>query len=222
VLTGIYVPLDMAVLLCAAFAAAGLWLSGWRLNRRRDPSREQMHGVIKPHNLNHSLDVTMRRDTQRQTSHAVLHGRIDQFTTGSTPWSPDIMGEVRDHVAAVMRVGLRDLDRIELAEGDGFTIIIPGANERSAVKIAERLRRKLGQLHLPQLGAEARLTASFGVASNRFGENAEALEQRASRALDHALGRGFDLVVPASEIEEATLVPALPPFSSVTPAAVAA
>jgi GGDEF domain-containing protein len=60
---------------------------------------------------------------------------------------------------------------------------------------------------LPQLGAEARLTASFGVASDRFGESADVLEQRASRALDHALARGFDLVVPASEIEEDMLVP---------------
>ena len=135
-------------------------------------------------------------------------GQADRFRAGV-----ERSGAWREHIAAVMRTGLRRDDRVTLA-GEGFTIIVPGADERTAVNIAERLRRRIAQMRFPHLGGEARLSASFGVAADRKGDSADRIAARARHALQAALARGPDHVVPASEIEEVILLPAPPAASA--------
>lgn len=209
--SGIQLPLEVAAALCGLFALIGAGLGNWHAGRRNDPHRNPLNEMLKPENLGPAIDLAVHRDARRRASHAVLQGRIDQFAESGADWSADTHEQVREHVAAVMRVGLRRDDRITLAEGDGFTILVPGADERAAVHIADRLRRKVGNLHLPQLGEDFRLTASFGVAADRFGESREGLGRRAHRALGVAVEQGNDHVVPASEIEEIMLLPAPAP-----------
>jgi diguanylate cyclase (GGDEF)-like protein len=185
----------------------GGWLGHLRIARRlirRDPLKE----LFRPENLRPAVDLAHHRNARRNASHAVLHGRIDQFTTDRASWNDDTCEEVRAHVAAVMQVGLRRQDRIALGDGADFTILIPGADESAAMHIAQRLRRTLHQLRLPQLGHGVGLTASFGVAADRFGENHEGLDRRARRALAAAVAQGADQIVPASEVEETLLLPA--------------
>lgn len=208
-------PLELAVLLGAGCAAAGVWAGRALANRRLDPRRNPLRGLISPASLDNAINLAARRDALREGSHAMLHGRIDQLAMLRTAWSPDTRNQVEEHIAAVMRAGLRRGDRLAMgADGSGgerFTIVIPGADERAAVRIADRLRRSLSQLRLPQLGNEARLTASFGVAADRFGESDEGLDHRARKALDAA---DCDHVVPASEIEEVIYLPAPAPVAS--------
>lgn len=213
--TGIEIPLEAALLLSAVAAAAGVWAGRALANRRLDPRRNPLRELMKPAVLTQAIDLAARRDALREGSHAVLHGRIDQLSGLRTIWNADTRDQVHEHIAAVMRAGLRRNDRIALGASDGddarFTVLIPGADERAAVRIAERLRRSLAQLRLPQLGSGVPLTASFGVAADRFGEGPEGLDGRARRALDAAEA---DHVVPASEIEEIILLPAPAPAAS--------
>ena len=213
--SGIELPLELALVLCGVFAMVGVWLGHWRTSLRLDPRRIPLNDLLKPENLGPAIDLALHRNARRHASHAVLQGRIDQFADSRKGWSADTHEQVREHIAAVMRVGLRRDDRITMGagqmQGDGFATFIPGADERAAVHFADRLRRKLGGLHLPQFGDEIRLTASFGVAADHFGEDREGLGRRARRALDVAMARGMDYVVLASEIEEILLLPAPTP-----------
>ena len=213
--SGIDLPLEYAAVLCGLFAFLGAWLGHWRTARRLDPRRNVVRNMLKPENLGPAIDLAVQRDARRRSSQAVLHGRIDQLGDDRPDLNASTRDEVREHIAAVMRVGLRRDDRVTVAEGplagEGFTIVVPGADERAGVHIANRLRRRLGELHLPQMGDGVRLTASFGVAAGRFGQSGEGLGRSARRALDAALERGADHVVPASEIEEILLLPAPAP-----------
>lgn len=105
-----------------------------------------------------------------------------------------------------MRMSLRRDVRIAMvagnAQGDGFAILIPGADERAAVGVAERLRQKVAQLQLPRFHDEASLTISVGVAAGSIAESCEGIEARARRALEIALALRPDNVVPASAIAE--------------------
>lgn len=214
-MTGIEVPLEVAALLCAAFAVAGAWAGRWRDGRQPDHARGAPGGQLgplrKPEIFSKAIDLAARRNAMRAASQAVLHGRIDQLQSLGTLWHSDTRDEVREHVAAVMRASLRRGDGMAHAETDAFTITLSGADERAAVRIAERLRRELGQLRMPHVGNLAPLTASFGVAAERFGDGHESLARRARRALDAAVAKGQDHVVPASEIEEIMLLPAPTP-----------
>jgi diguanylate cyclase (GGDEF)-like protein len=218
VITGIEVPLELAALLCAASLAAGTLAGRARTNRRRErrlsDRNDPLAPLLRPEVLAGAIDMATRRNAARASSRAVLHGRIDQFSAHANNWSGETRREVREHVAAVMRAGLRRDDRIAVVEGDGFTIDVRGADERAAVRIANRLRHTLAQLHFPHLEGVSALTASFGVAAARFGEGDSGLGHRARQALDAAAMRGADIVVPASEIEEIMLLPAPSPSSS--------
>jgi diguanylate cyclase (GGDEF)-like protein len=220
-MTGIEVPLEVAALLCAGCTVAGVWAGRVRAHRRLDPRRSAAPGPLgalhKPEVFAKAVDLATRRNAMRAASQAVLHGRIDQLEVLGTLWNSDTHAEVREHVAAVMRAGLRRGDRMAHSEGNAFTITLTGADERAAVRIADRLRRRLAQLRLPQLGSEAALTASFGVAAERFGDGDDAIATRARRALDAAVAAGTDHVVPASEIEEIMLLPAPAPSSAAEP-----
>ncbi|WP_017666117.1 GGDEF domain-containing protein [Porphyrobacter sp. AAP82] len=217
-MTGIEVPLEVAAMLCAGCSAAGVLAGNLRAKRRLDPRRakpsDPLRALHKPEVLAEAVDLAARRNALRDGSQAVLHGRIDQLGALGTVWNSDTHAEVRAHVAAVMRASLRRGDRMAQGGKDGFTITIAGADERAAVRIADRLRRRLAQLRLPQLGSEAHLTASFGVAAKRFGDADDAIMRRARRALDEAVAKGADHVVPASEVEEIMLLPAPAPSSA--------
>jgi diguanylate cyclase (GGDEF)-like protein len=214
-MTGIEVPLEVAAILCAGCAVAGAWFAGMRAQRGLDPRRAVGTGPLgaihKPEIFSKAVDLAARRNAMRDASEAVLQGRIDQIEALGPLWNSETHAEVRAHVAAVMRASLRRGDRMAQAEGAGFTITLSGADERAAVRIADRLRRKLGQLRLPQVGSEAPLTASFGVAAEGFGDGDDSIARRARRALDAAVAKGADHVVPASEIEEIMLLPAPAP-----------
>jgi diguanylate cyclase (GGDEF)-like protein len=214
-MTGIEVPLEVAALLCAGCAAAGAWLASTRAQLRLAPrpaaAADPLGALHKPEVFAKAVDLATRRNALRAASQAVLHGRIDQIQTFGPVWTSDTRAEVREHVAAVMRASLRRGDRMAQAEGDAFTITLSGADERAGVRIADRLRRRLGQLHLPQIGSAARLTASFGVAAEGYGDGDDSIARRARRALDAAVAKGADHVVPASEIEEIMLLPAPAP-----------
>jgi GGDEF domain-containing protein len=223
-MTGIEVPLEVAALLCAGCAAAGVWAGRVGAHRRLNPRSDVAAGALgtltKPEVVTKAVDLATRRNVIRAAPQAVLHGRIDQIEALGTLWTSDTHAEVREHVAAVMRAGLRRGDRMAHGEGNAFTITLTGADERAAVRIADRLRHRLAQLRLPQLGNDGTLTASFGVAAERFGDDEDAIATRARRALDAAVAKGTDHVVPASETEEIMLLPA--PAPSPTPASLAA
>lgn len=204
-------PLEVAGLLCAGCIAAGLWGGRIHANSRVDRRRSPLDSLFKPDVLSEAVDLAARRNAMRAASHAVLQGRIDQFHTQGAHWSNDARAEVREHIAAVMRASLRRGDRMTQEEGNAFVITIAGADERAAINIADRLRRRLSQLSLPQLTGGGHVTASFGVASERFGDSEGAVAQRARRALEAAIAKGADHVVPASEIEEIMFLPAPAP-----------
>jgi diguanylate cyclase (GGDEF)-like protein len=214
VITGIEVPLELAALLCAGSMAFGAWggrLRSWlRPNSGRPRAHDPLAGIHKPEVFAQTIDLAARRNAARAGSQAMLYGRIDQFASLSHVWNSETRQEVREHVAAVMRAGLRRNDRITI-RGDNFTILVPGADERAAVRVADRLRHKLAQLVLPQLDVGARLSATFGVAARHAGDPDCELDLRARHALDAAMARGIDHVVPASEIEEIMLLPAPAP-----------
>lgn len=221
-MTGIEVPLEIVALLCAGCAAAGAWFASTRASRRLEPRRAADAGPLgaihSSEVFSKAVDLAARRNAMRAASQAVLHGQIDQIEKLGPLWNSDTRAEVSAHVAAVMRASLRRGDRMAQAEGAGFTITLSGADERAAMRIADRLRRRLGQLDLPQVGGETPLTASFGVAAEGFGEGGDSIARRARRALDAAVAKGADHVVPASEIEEIMLLPAPAPSPAGGPA----
>jgi diguanylate cyclase (GGDEF)-like protein len=212
VITGFEVPLEAAIAASLAALALGILAERSRFHRKLDDAVNPLAGLFAPGVLESAAEEANRRLAGRMASQAVLRGRIDQIAMLRTGWDSAARDQVLGHIASVMKAGIRREDRFELIEGEGFTIVMPGADEQAAMGVAERLRRALAHMTLPQSGMHYHFTASFGVAAGRSGDCGETLVARARAALEAAQKAGSDHVVAASEIEEIKFLPA--PHSS--------
>jgi diguanylate cyclase (GGDEF)-like protein len=212
VITGFEVPLEAAIAASLAALALGILAERSRFHRKLDDAVNPLAGLFAPGVLENAAEEANRRLAGRMASQAVLRGRIDQIAMLRTGWDSAARDQVLGHIASVMKAGIRREDRFELIEGEGFTIVMPGADEQAAMGVAERLRRALAHMTLPHSGTQNPFTASFGVAAGRSGDCGETLVARARAALEAAQKAGSDHVVAASEIEEIKFLPA--PHSS--------
>jgi GGDEF domain-containing protein len=65
-------------------------------------------------------------------------------------------------VDSTARLGDRAVDSAARFGGDEFVIILPQANTEGALLVAERLRSRIEEIHVPGFG---QVTSSFGVAT---------------------------------------------------------
>lgn len=205
------------LLVLAALTIAAL------LQRQRDRSTgDPLKGLYQSAPFADQDVLELDRRTKGVSALAVLHGRIDHFAQVGQVWGTKSRADAIEEVARVLRAGVRSSDDFATAdllvsdsevsreeERDGsFIIHAHGASEEEASGIAQRLRQTLAHMPLPGLGENVRLSASFGVAEQRAGEDNASLYARAHAALMGAQSAGEDAVLSASEWEEIKLLPA--------------
>jgi diguanylate cyclase (GGDEF)-like protein len=114
--------------------------------------------------------------------------------------------EVGDRVLCIVadrvRARARLFDTLVRSEGDRFTLVMPaapGADEQDrASALAERLRKEIGEEAMePVPGGFITQTLSLGVATWDGRETAEALRERATKALEDAKAKGKNRVTVA-------------------------
>jgi diguanylate cyclase (GGDEF)-like protein len=99
-------------------------------------------------------------------------------------------------VADVIRGGVRGTDVAGRYGGDEFIVLLPETEADGAVRVAEKLRRDIAQLSLPDTGQMVRSTVSIGVVSfPDDGRSAVELLRRADAAMYEAKRRGRDQIV---------------------------
>ena len=106
-------------------------------------------------------------------------------------------------VAELLREQLRPTDTVARYGGEEFTVLLPRSPRAEAIRIAERLRRRLSELRAGPAGATT--TGSFGLASwPEDGDKAAELIAAADAALYEAKRLGRDQIALASVREPAT------------------
>ena len=110
-----------------------------------------------------------------------------------------------------LRAELRAVDTAARFGGDEFVIILPQANPEGAMLVAERLRKRISQMEVPEFG---QVTASFGVATfPAHATSRDTLLVAADRALYNSKDAGrnrVSLPVEETEIELPPTAPAQP------------
>ncbi len=193
-------------------------LSGFVLTTRdvtdRRSLREQLEAQAETDALTGRANLTAMR---RQTSEslrvsesgkvAVMALDIDRFSR----FNDSLGHEAGDELLALASDALvrcvRPWDLVARISGDGFAILVMGANvERSVSRIQERVRRTLAGLVLAD-GREITLSASVGYAVNDSGtESAEELLRNADLAMSRARSsQGVDCLRFQNHMHEALL-----------------
>ena len=130
---------------------------------------------------------------------------IDHFKSVNDTWGHDVGDSVLAAVAREITKGVRSSDITGRWGGEEFIVIMPGADINVAWSTAERIRRKIMEME----GMPRTITASFGLAEYKHGEEFSETVSRSDKGLYKAKRNGRNQVVlylPGDEIEEDTAI----------------
>lgn len=121
---------------------------------------------------------------------------IDHFKSVNDKYGHDGGDIALRAVANIGNQALRRGDRVGRIGGEEFLVVLPGTEHRSALEIAERLRRSVEVTEFDKLLSGLRLTISLGVSEWKAGhESIDTLVKRADLALYEAKNGGRNRVV---------------------------
>ncbi|WP_296202145.1 GGDEF domain-containing protein [uncultured Hyphomicrobium sp.] len=148
-----------------------------------------------------AFDATMGRAiidcTQKKTPLSLIICDIDHFKRVNDAFGHQVGDEIIKMFSRVIESGVRDGDTVIRYGGEEFAIILPMADQDAAKTVAERVRRAFESKKLTIRETNQKvgqLTASFGVAQFRPGDDTEALVQRADAKLYDAKSAGRNRV----------------------------
>jgi diguanylate cyclase (GGDEF)-like protein len=130
-----------------------------------------------------------------QMAFALVMIDVDQFKRINDEYGHEGGDTALRMVALGLRRGLRQQDIVARWGGEEFIALLPDTAGPAAARVAEMLRKALGELQVDHGAQTIRVSASFGVAEHPPGQRLEATINAADRALYQAKQAGRDRVV---------------------------
>ena len=183
-----------------AFTVAAL-TSTWR---HREAStfdrsiRDPLTGVANRGHLLQTLTQLLAVPANNRKNLSVVLMDVDFFKQINDRYGHATGDQALVHVATTLQDSLRDNDLLGRYGGEGFLMLLPGANLSQAHNVAERCAEALRRNAMSIPGSPAiKLTASFGVSSTsgQAPMDAHTLIEEADRAMYTAKHEGRDRVV---------------------------
>jgi diguanylate cyclase (GGDEF)-like protein len=161
---------------------------------------DQLTGVANRRQLDAALTSELRRARQSDETLSVVMVDLDHFKSFNDRFGHQEGDAMLRAVGKLLSDLLRPTDTVARYGGEEFTLLLPATPKDEALRISERLRRRMAELASADTGRP--VTASFGVAS--FPEDAAeegALLSAADSALYAAKAAGRDRVQAARTTE---------------------
>jgi diguanylate cyclase (GGDEF)-like protein len=187
---------------------AGAALLAIRLKdrERERASRDGLTALYNRREFDRLLQAAVAREERQEGRFALLLLDIDHFKKLNDSFGHPSGDAALRNTARLLEKHLRKGDHAARYGGEEFAAILPGADEKGARQLAERIRRAVGEAEVEVApGQTARVTVSLGVGVwPDDGREPESLLAAADRALYAAKQGGRDRVVAASSVPPPT------------------
>ncbi|MEM7542313.1 MAG: diguanylate cyclase [Pseudomonadota bacterium] len=159
-------------------------------------ARDSLTSLLNHETVFERLNEELSAASRFKHDVAVLMIDIDHFKSVNDEFGHQLGDEVLVAVAQTLKNRLRQYDICGRYGGDEFIMVLGQTSREGAIKLAERLRKDIAELCIPNAPA-CRITASFGIAV--YDHKAAPLETRilvsySDRALYEAKGSGRNIV----------------------------
>ncbi len=161
-------------------------------------------GVANRKGLDEALSASLAEAVTEEEPLCLLLLDIDHFKRFNDEHGHLVGDQVLKLVARKIKETVRGRDFVARYGGEEFAVVLPGTLLSGAKSVAENIRRAFAQGRLRRVKTSTHLgtiTVSVGAAQYRHGESAEALLDRADRALYQAKESGRNRVVIETELE---------------------
>lgn len=163
---------------------------------------DELTGLFNRRHLDAALEGELERARRENAPLGVLMLDLDHFKAFNDRFGHPQGDALLRAVADLLREQLRPTDTVARYGGEEFTVLLPRSPRTEAIRIAERLRRRLSELRAGP--AQATTTGSFGLATwPEDGDKAAELIAAADAALYEAKRLGRDQIALASVGEPA-------------------
>jgi diguanylate cyclase (GGDEF)-like protein len=170
--------------------------------------RDGLTGLYNRREFNKLLQKTLANADRQGGGFALLLFDIDHFKKLNDTYGHPAGDAALRNTAQVLERHLRKGDQAARYGGEEFAAILPAADEKGAVQLAERVREAIESARVVFEGARLNVTVSLGVAVwPADGRDEEALVAAADRALYAAKQAGRNRVVAASTLPTPDLQP---------------
>jgi diguanylate cyclase (GGDEF)-like protein len=147
---------------------------------------DPLTGLYNYRKMTRDLDREIVRSRRYHHPFSFIMADIDHFKSLNDQYGHPAGDEVLRAVARTLNRGRREVDRVYRYGGEEFSVLLPETDWPEAFEVAEKLRRKVGEMEVRVKGEPEPIgaTISMGVAS--FSSDSIALEHLISAA-DEAL-----------------------------------
>jgi diguanylate cyclase (GGDEF)-like protein len=182
-----------AMVLSLGLADRALALRRAHEQARRLADMDPLTGLYNRRAWNQRLPATEQDARARGLPLTVLFLDMDGFKQLNDRHGHAAGDSVLIAMAGVLRAELREEDVIGRHGGEEFVVALPGTDEAHALRVAERIRKRLKERSLTAVGVQC--TVSIGVAALQPGEDTAQLLRRADDAMYAAKSAGRNRVV---------------------------
>lgn len=150
-------------------------------------TRDTITGLPNRQALLQGLEPLVARSRRYQNPLSVIRLRLDNLPDLDAEHGERSGGKALVAVAQMLKDQLRWADLVGRFDSDEFLLVLPETNADAAGKLMEKLRQRLADLNPCAVdGGEMILTAHFGTASWRPGDDRPKLLRRAREQLEQA------------------------------------
>ncbi len=169
---------------------------------RTDP----LTGLANYRYFSQAMEQELERTQRSGQPTTLIMLDIDHFKKVNDQWGHEVGNQALKHLAQLIVQTVRKLDIACRYGGEEFAIILPNTTLPASIPVAERLCQTIAETPLLVGEKQLQLTASLGIDTYKFGEQAspEELVQRADHYLYQAKQEGRNRVrhasLPAAEL----------------------
>ena len=182
--------------LIAAQVAVKIDLGRTHQQLNRLATTDGLTGLLNHRTFQHGFNMMLQRESRRQGSLSLLLCDIDYFKKINDTYGHPFGDTVLQGVAGILSKAARRVDLTARYGGEEFALLLEGAGEKGALKVAARIRKEIENMVFRHGRRPVRVTISVGLAvSPEHGTDKALLLSRADQALYQAKKQGRNRVV---------------------------
>ena len=132
-----------------------------------------------------------QRLLRHNRSLSIIMFDIDHFKEINDTYGHDVGDHVLKCVAKIVKGVIREYDYAFRMGGDEFLVLLPETNEKQALFLAERIRKRVANKKFIENDEKFYITASFGISQYNYIERSiDTIVKRADKALYHVKESG--------------------------------
>ncbi|RLJ71193.1 diguanylate cyclase (GGDEF)-like protein [Hydrogenivirga caldilitoris] len=154
--------------------------------------RDPLTGLPNRRILMDFLGFEINRANRKGTPLSIAFVDIDDFKQINDTYGHLVGDRVLKALSGILKKNLRSTDLVGRYGGEEFLIIMPETDLKTAVKVMERLRKRIEETHFEPVG---RVSVSIGITELRAGDDMNSVLGRADEKLYQAKREGKNRVL---------------------------